>query len=121
MNDTKQYYIKILLTCNNNAPAYQRIIRTFAGNEEQAEANIDEVVEGWKDIEFYWIRKITTNEIDLYPYLIEVLLVHPRKTKTIKMKMHMEAPSEASELFATLSEDWNYLRDFQILKVTSIK
>ncbi len=117
----KQFYVKILLTCNNDAPAYQRIIKTFAKNEEQAEANVDSIVANWGDVEFYWIRKITAEQINVDPYIIEVLLHYPHKTKKIKMKMHMENSDEARELFATLSQNWNYLRDFQIIKANSIR
>lgn len=117
---TNQYYVKILLTCNNDAPAYQRIIKTFAKDEEQAEANVDSIVSNWGDVEFYWIRKITIEPFNLRPFILEILLKYPQKTKSIKMKLHLEDPGEASQVFATLSEDWNYLVDFQIIKLLPV-
>lgn len=117
----KQYYTKVLFTCNNNTPAYQRIIRVFADNEEQAEANLDKIVANWSDIEYYWVRQITIDPFDLKLYIVQILLHYTRKSKTIKLKMHLEDPEEAKEFFTLISEDWNNLKDFRILKTTAIK
>lgn len=113
-----KYYIKVLLTKNNGSPAYQQVLNTLAANADQAEANIDSVIEKWPDIEYYWVRKISTAPIILSPYFLQIELQYHSHNKHIKMVMNLENDTEANSVFATISEDWENLSGFKMLEVT---
>lgn len=112
-----KYYAKILFTCNTGAPAYQKVIPTWAASEEQAENNLDRIVANWSDIEYYWIMKLSTSPIYIHPYIVEILAHYTTKDKLLKISMKLENPDCAKDVFSTLFEEWNNLQSFDIISI----
>lgn len=120
MSTIKQYYIKALMQHSNGAPTKQHVFKTFAADETQAAKNIEDLIDNWKEVNAYWIMRISDQPIKLFPYLIQVEITHPTRKKLMKLRMMMEDKKEAKELFKAFSEDWSYVDDFKIMSVTKL-
>lgn len=112
-----KYYVKVFTVCNDGSPARQQVLPTYANNDFDAENNIADLVETWPEVSAYWIMRISEQPIKLKQYRITVLLVHPTRTKTMKLRVSMENPEEATDIFKAFSEDWDHLVSFEIKSI----
>ncbi|QIA06431.1 hypothetical protein [Draconibacterium halophilum] len=112
--------MKVFTICGDGSPARQQVLPTFANDEVSAEENIDDIIACWPEVSSYWIMRVSDQPIKLKKYRIEILVTHPTRTRTMSLIVNMEEPGEAKDIFEAFSEDWKYIKSFEILKVTLI-
>lgn len=117
---TKEYFVKALIRYTGRAPVHIGVYKTRAKNSEAAANNVSNLIESWDMVDAYWILRTSVNPIELTSYDVQVLVNYQTKSNTIKLRLQLENPAEAKEVFGYLSEDWNSLVSFEILSTTKI-
>ncbi len=106
--------------CDDGSPARQQVLHTFANDDVAAENNISDLIENWREVSAYWIMRVSEQPIKLTLYNIKILTIYSNHSKTIKLRVAMENPEEATDIFKAFSDDWKRLVRFDIISVTPI-